>query len=182
VATGLILVNLIKPGQGAILPLPEKDIAVTVPNTVSELITRLVPDSVFKAMADMDMLGLIFFSLVFGLALNFVPASTRDRVLPVVDAILAMMMKITHAIIMLAPLGVFALVTRLIAETEPGVLKPLLPYALTVALGLVVHFFLTLPLTMERAEKGVGVSNRVASFVLPIGAMEKELESVRLGE
>jgi Na+/H+-dicarboxylate symporter len=141
--------------------------------------------TLFMRALKMVVVPLVIASLVSGmagLALNFVPASTRDRVLPVVDAILAMMMKITHAIIMLAPLGVFALVTRLIAETEPGVLKPLLPYALTVALGLVVHFFLTLPLTMERAEKGVGVSNRVASFVLPIGATEKELESVRLDE
>jgi len=102
--------------------------------------------------------------------------------------------------------GVFALVAGMVAETGFAVLLPLLPYAITVALGLAIHFFVTLPallflltrrhpyrvmraaaealftafstasssatlpLSMERMEKGVGVSNRIAGFVLPLGA------------
>jgi proton glutamate symport protein len=206
VTSGLVLVNVMRPGVGAEMPLPDQPPTISAPQTISELVVRIVPENVFQAMAQFDMLGAIFFALVFGLTLNFVAAGTRERLLPVVAAVLEVMMRITHVIILFAPLGVFALVSGLVAETGWAALRPLIPYALTVAAGLATHYFVslpvllalfvrvnpyrvmramsaalitafstasssaTLPLTMERAQQRVGVSNRVASFVLPLGA------------
>jgi Na+/H+-dicarboxylate symporter len=206
VVTGLGLVNVIQPGAGANLPWPDGPPNVAPPQRWTDLILRVVPDNIVGAMARFDMLGVIFFALVFGLALTVVSDKARAPVLAVVDGVLEVMMTITHAIIRLAPVGVFALVARMIAETGLATLRPLLPYALTVAAGLAIHFVVTLPgllwllarvrpdrllrrtsealvtafstasssatlpLTMERAERGAGVSKRVASFTLPLGA------------
>jgi proton glutamate symport protein len=206
VATGLVLVNVIGPGRGAQLQLPEAPPELAAPRRFSDFLTSVVPDNIFQAIAQFDMLGVILFSLVFGLALNFVSAQARERVLPVVDGALEVMMRITRTIILLAPVGVFALVAKLVAQLGVDALRSLFPYALTVAAGLAIHFFgtlpalaflftrlnpyrvmrrmsaalytafstasssATLPLTMQQAETRVGVSNRIASFVLPLGA------------
>ncbi len=206
VATGMVLVNVIHPGRGAHLELPEAPPELVVPRGFTDFLIGIVPDNIFQAMAQFDMLGVIFFSLAFGLALNFVSAQARERVLPVVDGVLEVTMRITRFIILLAPVGVFALVSKLVAQLGVEALRSLLPYALTVVAGLALHFFVslpllmfvlartnpyqvmrkmsaalatafstasssaTLPLTMERAETRVGVSNRIASFMLPLGA------------
>jgi Na+/H+-dicarboxylate symporter len=116
------------------------------------------------------------------------------------------MMRMTLFIISLAPVGIAALIAKLVATTGPRVFVNLAGYAGTVAAALAIHFLLTLPLllwlvtrrnpyrvmrmmspalltafstasssgtfpvTLERVENGVGVSNRISSFVLPLGA------------
>jgi proton glutamate symport protein len=206
VLTGLILVNLIQPGVGVPLRLSEEAPKVAAPDRLGDLLLTVVPENIFAAMARFEMLGVIFFALIFGLALNYVSASARERVLPFVESVFEVMMKITGVIIWLAPIGIYALVSKLVATLGYESLVHLIPYALTVAGGLAIHFFITLPLlafllarvnpfrlmkamsealltafstassaatlplTMQRAEKKAGVSNRVASFVLPMGA------------
>jgi Na+/H+-dicarboxylate symporter len=206
VLTGLLLVNLIRPGVGAPLKLAEDAPKVAAPERLGDLLLTIVPENIFAAMARFEMLGVIFFALIFGLALNFVSAQSRERILPLVESVFEVMMKITGVVILLAPIGVFALVAKLVSGIGYASLVHLIPYALTVAGGLAIHFFVTLPLlafllarvdpfrlmkamsealltafstassaatlplTMQRAEKKAGVSNRVASFVLPMGA------------
>ncbi len=207
VLTGLILVNLIQPGHGAPLKLAEDATKVAVPERLSDQLINIIPENILAAMGRGDMmLAVIFFSLIFGLTLNFVSETARDKLLPVVEAVFEVMMKITGVIIWLAPIGIFALVANLVAGLGFEALRHLIPYALTVAAGLAIHFFVTLPslafllarvnpfrlmramsealltafstassaatlpLTMQRAEKSAGVSNRIASFVLPMGA------------
>jgi Na+/H+-dicarboxylate symporter len=117
------------------------------------------------------------------------------------------MMKLTHFIILFAPIGVFGLVAKLVATSGVGVFLDLGVYAITVVAGLLVHACVTLPvllvlvgkgvspvkhvkamaaalltafstssssatlpLTMESVEKNAGVSNKISSFVLPLGA------------
>lgn len=206
VLTGLLLVNLIQPGVGAPLKLAEDAPKVAAPERLGDLLLTIVPENIFAAMARFEMLGVIFFALIFGLALNFVSAQSRERILPLVESVFEVMMKITGVVILLAPIGVFALVAKLVTGIGYASLVHLIPYALTVAGGLAIHFFVTLPLlafflarvhpfrlmkamsealltafstassaatlplTMQRAEKKAGVSNRIASFVLPMGA------------
>jgi Na+/H+-dicarboxylate symporter len=206
VLTGLLLVNLIQPGVGAPLKLAEAAPPVAAPERLTDLLLTIVPENIFAAMAKFEMLSVIFFALIFGLALNFVSLQARERVLSLAESVLEVMMKITGVVIRLAPVGIFALVAKLVAGIGYGSLVHLIPYALTVASGLAIHFLVTLPLlafllarvnpfrlmqamsealltafstassaatlplTMQRAEKQAGVSNRVASFVLPMGA------------
>ena len=209
VLAGLVLVNLIRPGVGADFTgvegsvLPED---LRTPSSVVELLLDVVPQNVFAAASSGDMLAVIFFSILFGLALSTLPDEPRLRLFGFFDAAFQAMMKLTGYVLMLAPLGVFGLMTRAIASFGLGAFRSMAWYMVTVALGLTVHLFITLPLlllllgrirpwihfrnmveplalafstsssaatlpvTLRTVEKRVGVSNRVSSFVLPMGA------------
>ena len=153
-----------------------------------------------------DMLALIFFSIVFGAAITTLPVRTRTIVVELFDALFHTMMHLTSGIIRFLPIGVFALITRMVGTTGFESFRPLALYVVTIGSGLTVHLFVTLPLlllvlgriaprvhfanmreplliafstsssgatlpvTLNAVESKVGVSNKVASFVLPMGA------------
>lgn len=206
ILVGLLLVNLIQPGVNADITQQETFAAEEhTPPTVTEIITDIIPDNIFGAMARMDILPVIFFSLLFGTALSAV----RDKAKPLIDffqALDAVMMKLTGWIMALAPIGVFALIANLISQMGIQVLKDLAQYIVTVISGLLIHACITLPLllwflgkvhpfrffqsmfsalatafstassaatlpmSMELLEQKAGVSGRITSFVMPLGA------------
>ena len=208
IVTGLILVNLIKPGVGADLTgsasseLPELE----TPSSLADIIFRLIPTNPVQAMVEGDMLAIIFFALLVGVSITRLPAPMRDRLRTGFDDFFEMMMVLTGGIIRLAPLGVLGLITRTVATNGIDTFGALAMYAVTIVCGLAVHNLLTIPLilsvvgrmnpithvknmgeallmafstssssatlpvTMRCAESRVGVSNKVASFTLPMGA------------
>jgi Na+/H+-dicarboxylate symporter len=203
---GLALVNIIRPGAGAEIGVEQGvDLTGREAAPVSSLVKDIVPKNLFEAMAGDKVLGVIFFSLIAGVAIS----SVGERGKPLVaffEAFNAVMMKITGWIMLLAPFGVFALMAHTIGTMGLGVMRPLAVYMATVVLGLGIHAVLTLPallftlgrhsplrfirdvfsavatafstassaatlpITMECVEENTGVSNKVASFVLPLGA------------
>jgi Na+/H+-dicarboxylate symporter len=170
------------------------------------LLLDLVPENVIQAAASADMLALIFFCIVFGAAITTLPTRTRATVTDLFDALFHAMMRLTSGIIKFLPIGVFALITKMVATTGFDAFKPLALYAVTIGTGLTIHFLVTLPtllmvlgriaprihfanmreplliafstsssgatlpVTLNTVEEKVGVSNKVASFVLPMGA------------
>jgi len=208
VLVGLLVVNLIRPGVGANMTstppanLPELETAASP----IDLLLDIVPENVIQAAASADMLALIFFSIVFGAAITTLPARSRAVVTDLFEALFHAMMRLTSGIIVFLPIGVFALITKMVASTGFDAFKPLALYAVTIGSGLTIHFLVTLPIllivlgrivprihfanmreplliafstsssgatlpvTMTTVEKKVGVSNQVASFVLPMGA------------
>jgi len=208
VVVGLSMVNLIRPGVGANMTgtvqqeLPELETATSP----VELILDIVPENVVQAAASADMLALIFFSIVFGVALTTLPDKPRNIVTELIDALFQAMMGLTSGIIKFLPIGVFALITKMVATTGFDAFRPLALYAVTIGSGLTIHLFVTLPIllfvlgriaprihfanmrepllvafstsssgatlpvTLNTVEEKVGVSNKVASFVLPLGA------------
>ena len=208
VLVGLLVVNLIRPGVGANMTstppanLPELETAASP----IDLLLDIVPENVIQAAASADMLALIFFSIVFGAAITTLPARSRAVVTDLFEALFHAMMRLTSGIIVFLPIGVFALITKMVASTGFDAFKPLALYAVTIGSGLTIHFLVTLPIllivlgrivprihfanmreplliafstsssgatlpvTLTTVEKKVGVSNQVASFVLPMGA------------
>ncbi len=208
VLVGLFFVNLIQPGVGADLTgaetaeLPELE----TPSSVGDLLIRMVPTNVVGSAASGDMLGVIFFAILFGAAIAGLPDRPRGSLVGFFDAAFQAMMRLTGWIIRLAPLGVFGLITRVVGTTGFEAFRALGLYMLTIAAGLTVHLFVTLPIllivlgrihprvhfrnmlepltmafstsssgatlpvTLRTVEEKVGVSNRVSSFVLPMGA------------
>lgn len=205
---GLMMVNLIRPGVGANLTgadqqeLPE----LSTPDSPVQLLLDIIPQNVIQAAATADMLALIFFCIVFGAALSTLPDKTRGPLVQFFEALFHVMMNLTSGIIKFLPIGVFALITRMVGTTGFDAFQPLALYALTIFSGVTIHFFLTLPIllivlarisprihflnmreplliafstsssgatlpvTMKVVEEKVGVSNKIASFVLPMGA------------
>lgn len=206
IVTGLVLVNAIGPGRGVRLTLPVGGEAPAPPDSAWDFLLAIVPENVVQAAARFDLVSVIFFSLLFGIFLLRAEPATRAPVESFFRGVFEVMMRMTVFIIALAPVGIAALIARLVATTGPAVFVNLAGYAGTVAGALGIHFLVTLPLlswlvtrrnpyrvmrlmspalltafstasssgtlpvTLERVENRVGVSNRVSGFVLPIGA------------
>jgi Na+/H+-dicarboxylate symporter len=222
VSIGLVTVNLIKPGQ--LFPKDKQtEFVERYQQTVTErqnqmqqvmddsplqFVVDMVPENVFEAFSsNSNMLQVIFFALIFGVALICVGQSRTASVVRFFQQLNLILLKIIDFIMAFAPIGVFALMAALIVDYagDLGIISALGMYALTVVLALAVIIFLiyptllrifskkklgqffkavfpvqmlafstsssatTLPLTMERTQKHLGVSEEVSSFVLPVG-------------
>jgi Na+/H+-dicarboxylate symporter len=205
---GLVLVNLIKPGVGANISgaaqatLPE----ISAPASPVDILFDIVPDNVIAAAAKPDMLAVIFFCILLGMTIANLPDQPRGVLLDLFGAGFQAMMKLTAGVIRFLPIGVFGLITRMVASSGFSSFKALGLYMLTIASGLMIHLFVvlpillivlgrirpsihfrnmaesllmafstsssaaTLPLTLKNVEQKAGVSNRISSFVLPMGA------------
>ena len=228
IVIGLTLVAVLKPGH----KLPEETrqnlMALYDANASDKIATAeqvkkraplqplvdMVPDNIFFATTQNGrMLQVVFFAILVGIALLQVPKEKGLTVLNFFNGINDVVIKIVQYIMLLAPYGVFALISSLIIEIAGDnptkaweLLYALLWYTVTVIIGMLLmmaivypiliryfskikylEFFkgvrpamllgfstssstATLPVTMDRVEKHLGVSEEVSSFVLPLGA------------
>lgn len=205
VLVGLIVVNVIRPGAGAPAMLGNVPDAARNVRGFWDTIIAMIPTNPVAAMANMDILPIIVFSLFLGAVLTTL-GKKADPLINVFDSLNEAMLKMADWVIQLTPLGVFALLAGVVIETGPSIFANLGKYMLTVVLGLAVHALVvlplllkymgktspsrylaqvapalttafstssssaTLPLTMDCVENRAGLSKRVSSFVLPIGA------------
>ena len=205
--TGLILFNLINPGRGyPVTDTGAEPPDLAVPESFRDLLLDIVPTNFLGAATTSDMLQIIFFCIVFGVAVTTLPEGPRTKVTGLIDAFFKAMMALTRGIIKLLPLGVFGLMVTLVGETGLRSFGNLIQYVAALSSGLAIHFFITLPLllyfwgrvspwkhamnmrepllvafstsssaatlpvTLTTVREKVGVSNRVSSFTLPMGA------------
>lgn len=213
IVTGLVAVNLIKPGVGADLGFiqPVEGLTEAGSNFGSTLI-NMVPENIFTAFANNQMLSIIFFAIVAGIFTTSLPKEHHQPISSIVNAGFELMMKITKFIIRFTPLGVMALIADVVANNMEqsgellSVFQRLGLYMITVIIALSIHAFIilplairflgkinprrhfdsvsaalitafstssssaTLPLTLRSIQEKGGVSNKVSSFVLPLGA------------
>jgi Na+/H+-dicarboxylate symporter len=99
----------------------------------------LIPANPFRALADGDMLAVITFSLLLGLACTLVAAEKRQRIVDLLDAVNDALIALVKAVMKLAPLAVFALITAAIAQFGFRFLWSLLGYCL-LAIGVMALF------------------------------------------
>ena len=148
---GLFLANTIQPGIGAttIESIEAFDTnKLTSSTSILDILKRMIPINPFKAFADGDMLGTIFFALFFGITLGSINSKRSSSVLEFIKALYKVIMKMTQIVIMLAPIGVFGLITKAISNMGLSIFKELGLYALTIATGLTIHLFIVLPLIL----------------------------------
>ncbi len=212
-STGLLVVNLIRPGVGSSIVETSSDpMLIDTPDSFVQLILDIVPINFVDAAGTGDMLAIIFFCIVFGAAVTTLPERPRVVVTDIFDAFFKAMMALTSGIIKLLPIGVLALITRMVGTTGFDAFGTLAKYIATLSLGLTIHLFVslplllylggrlvsgrpisplvhfrnmiepllvafstsssgaTLPVTIKTVREKVGVSNKVSSFVLPMGA------------
>jgi len=222
VSLGLLLVNNIGPGNTfpdnkkvelqerfhATISLKKDQASDLKEESPIKFLVDVVPDNFFKAATDNSkMLQIIFFAILFGIAMVILEDNKVKGVKDFFDGIDAIILKIIDIIMRFAPYGVFALIASLIVDFsgDADLFKALGLYAITVVLGLLIMIFIvypiflkfftpikysdfyrsispaqllafstsssaaTLPVTMDCVEQNIGVSNEVASFVLPVG-------------
>ena len=179
-----------------------------------QLLVDIVPNNIFESMtSNSNMLQVIFFAILFGVAMIMTPIKEMTPVKSFFNGVNAVILRMVDIIMKYSPVGVFALLAGLIVDiagNDPssafGLFKALGVYAISVLFGLAFMVFgfypvvlssftkikykdffkgmfpaqllafstsssaATLPVTMERVQKNLGVSEEVASFVLPMGA------------
>ena len=204
-ALGLVMVNLLKPGVGLNLPLPDitakSGISATA-ITLKDFVTHAIPKSVVEAMATNEILQLVVFSLFFGVAASGMGEKAKP-VVAVMESIANIMLKVTGYVMNFAPFAVFGAIAALIAKQGLGILLTygtfvgevygsiLVLWVLLLIMGSLFlgRRVLTLPkfirepilLAFSTASseaaypktleglKRFGCSEKISSFVLPVG-------------
>lgn len=210
ITTGLIIVNIVRPGIGAELPGGTEQVLAgedqSLAGVLLGLVENMIPTNPISSLAGSQFLSIITFSILFGVFIIRVGGKTAETLRGFFEASFQVMMRLTMAIIALAPIGVLAFMTYATASQGLQIFLTLAWYMLAVFLALLVHAVITLPLivkfvarrspyeffkamtpalmtafstassngtlplTMTQVEQKAGVSNRVSSFVLPLGA------------
>jgi proton glutamate symport protein len=228
VSIGLIIVNLIQPG--AFVPeAMQLELAAAYGGDAAtrqaaaeaaasrgplQFIVELVPRNLFSSVSDnRNMLQVVFVAVLLGIGIIQIPRRKAQPLLDVVEGLNLIIIRLVDVVMLLAPIGVFALLASAITEVagdDPSRIARLVGalgvYSGTVVLGLALHLLITytglvlfrtplslttfykgigpaqlvafstsssgatLPVTMERCEEKLGVSEEVSSFVLPLGA------------
>lgn len=219
IITGMLVFNVIQPGRHSdsegllrsaepvhtTIITEEQNLGTTMYNQVM----NLIPSNPFAALADgsnRSILGVIFFAILFGAFTCVVGGETAELMTKVFAGAFDVMMRMTMFIIKFAPIGVLGFMLYAAAGQGLKVFEALGWYMLTVAIGLSIHAFITLPLlilllarrspweyvksmmpalltafstassngtlplTMTCVEENAKISNRISSFVLPLGA------------
>ena len=147
---GQALVNLIRPGDGAVLGLSPAAAAGTREESFIEVIKRAIPENVVSAMTQNGaMLQIIFFALLLGYFITRAADPHGRRVRELFASFFEVMMKMAEGILTLLPYGVFALLVKVVGGTGIKPILSLLLYMGTVALALALHFCVTLPLLLK---------------------------------
>ena len=217
ILTGMVLVNIFKPGVGADLGFTQVVDGLDVEaGSFGKTLIEIIPTNLFEAFAEGKMLSVIFFALLFGYFITRIGDKHRSVMDDFFKAAFEVVMKITMLIIRFTPFGVFGIIAANISHIlvdQGGGMQALVDvgsrlglYMITVFLGLSIHAFITLPLiqkllarvnpikhfqavstplltafstssalatlplTLEAVEHNDGVSNKVSSFTLPLGA------------
>ncbi|KYG04551.1 sodium:dicarboxylate symporter [Sorangium cellulosum] len=156
VLIGLVLVNLIRPGDG--LPEAVRGLAhgggikaATAPVDTSPvgMIIAMVPDNVIKAAAGGDVLAVITFSLLFGLALSLTQTEAAARLREVIQGLFDVSMRLIEGVLRFAAIGVGALLFTITSRMGIGIMQQLAAYVLTVLLGLGLHMFVVYSLSVR---------------------------------
>ncbi|MBN1997513.1 dicarboxylate/amino acid:cation symporter [candidate division KSB1 bacterium] len=149
ILTGQVLVNIFKPGAGVSLGLGQAPAELNAAQqSVMDLILRIIPENPFAAAVQGEVLPVIFFCILFGFFITKLDNNRRELLSSLVNASFEIMMKIIHLIMWTAPLGVFGITARIVAQTGFDAFKPLGFYFILVLVGLFFHIFITLPLLL----------------------------------
>lgn len=113
------------------------------------IILKIIPSNILQVAAQGQMLGLIFFSLLFGFFISKIETHASSIMLGFWKAVFQIMMKITHLVMKALPLGVFGLVAKVVATTGADSIESLAKFMFTISLGFFIYMFLVLPLMLS---------------------------------
>ena len=218
VLIALTIVNIVEPGVQdgepvhKLLALSADSAEVTegvkhrAETSVLDTVKGIIPANIVEAAANTKLLSIVFFAVLFGFFLTRIEQPFQGQMLGFWQGVFQVMMRMTGWVMTLAPIGVFALIAKVVASTGFDGARPLAIFALCVLAGLLLYGFVaipillalvarvnpwklypamapalltafstasssaTLPLSLQCLEKRANVSERIAGFVMPLGA------------
>ncbi|MFN3849864.1 MAG: dicarboxylate/amino acid:cation symporter [Spirosomataceae bacterium] len=203
--TGLIAVNILRPGDGMKGKLPASGAETGVETkkmTLENFFEHLIPESIFQALSTNEILQIVIFAIFFGVG----TAAIGDKgkvIIKGLDSVSEIMFKVVGYVMQFAPYAVFGAVARVVAQKGLGILADYL-YLIICFFATLIFFILvilpaiclvakvpywkllsyvknalflsfgtasseaSMPLQIEKL-KEFGISDRIVSFVLPLG-------------
>ncbi len=165
ITIGVAGANIIQPGSRiaqekkqnliAEYELSLKDKQSTSENTKIDIVNflvQVVPKNPFQAIANGNMLQLIFFAVMLGITLTFIPPEKAKPVISFFDGFTEAMIKMVDIFMLIAPYGVFALIAATVAGFGYEIILPLFWYMLVVIVGLLIQTVVVYSLLL----KGIG--------------------------
>jgi proton glutamate symport protein len=146
-AVGLIAVNLVKPGVGVQLEgaaTGEVEQLVTKTPTVASVLEHTVPQSFFEAAAQNEVLQVVFFSILFAVALSQVKGRSKDVMLEWLQSLSDIMFKFVGLVMAYAPIGIGAAIGVTVGKSGLGVLVNLGKLVATLYVSLAVFVVIVL--------------------------------------
>jgi Na+/H+-dicarboxylate symporter len=217
VIIALALVDIVKPGIVNGVPAREllaletssdivnSSVQQKASVTITDTLLGIIPTNIIQAAGTNNLLGVMFFSVMFGFFLARIELPYRQTVLDLAQGIFRIMMRMTIFIMSLAPLGIFGLTAKVVAKSGIHAAGPILTFGACVVGGILIYALVALPvllrmagvrnpyrlftamspalltafstassaaalpLSLESLEKRANVSERIASFVMPLG-------------
>ncbi|HXG70237.1 MAG TPA: dicarboxylate/amino acid:cation symporter [Gemmatimonadaceae bacterium] len=215
---GLVVVNVMRPWERvapetrtALMERFAGDAKTTIgtsqqQNFGIQTFINIVPRNPIDAAAKTDMLGVIFFGLVFGAAITVIPAARGKVMMDFLEALNAVVTVMIHFAMLLAPFGVAALIFTVSSRFGFDLMLAVAAFIVTVLVALLAHVIITLtsiirfligmsplmffsrvraalvtafstssssatlPTALDVAQEQLGIPQRIAGFVLPIGS------------
>lgn len=152
---GLIFVDILQPGYTNTIPATSDASALKdkIMNQGSgafvQMLVSIVPSNIVAAFSKGEMLGLIFFSILFGYSLSKINGQPAVTLQNFFQGIFQTMIQLTQFIMKFLPLGVFCLVSKTFMSTGIQSLKAVSLFFVTVILGLAAFMFIALPLLLK---------------------------------
>lgn len=158
---GLVLVSIVRPGS-RVDPVVRAELLATYAGDAAskveasqagnfgiETLVNFVTRNPIKSAVDMDMLGVIFFGLMFGAALTMIAAARAKPMMDVLQALQDVVIKIVEIAMRLAPYGVAGLIFGVTSRFGFSLLLPLGSFVAVVIVGLLIHSLVTLSLIVK---------------------------------
>lgn len=160
ISIGLLFANIMQPGTwlspelrdtmaaSAAGAVSGKVEAAVAPDTWATIL-NIVPKNPFKALAEGNMLQVVFTALAVGASLTLIPKDKSDPIIKSADGLTEVIIKLVHVVMLAAPYAVFCLIAKVMATMGLEVLQALVVYSLTVVGGLALMTFVVYPLALK---------------------------------
>jgi Na+/H+-dicarboxylate symporter len=164
ILVGLVIVNITAPGlvdgepagerlhlvaEGPEVEKSLEKVAGRGSGDIVEVFIRMIPTNIVSAAAGGQMLGLIFFSILFGFFMTRIDGQYQQTLRYFWQGVADTMVQITLFIMKFAPIGVFGLIAKTVSATGFDAFRPVLMFFITVVAALVVHAFIVMPLMLK---------------------------------
>lgn len=205
IALAMGIALIVEPGAGVDMAIASNFTAPAAPS-IKDTFINIFPSNPIQAMAQGNMLQVIVFSILFGVAISRCGGEVGTSMTTFFAHLNEVVLKMVMLLMQLAPYGVFCLLVKLFSSLGFGAILDLAKYFFTVLFALLLHAFgvygalltlltrlnpvvffkkmwkvvvfafstassnATLPITLRTVEHDLGVSNKVASFSVPLGA------------
>lgn len=143
---GLLAINLSKAGMGVTIPadFAQQNVPEVKPQTFEEIILHIFPENIAKAIYEGQVLQIVVFSILFGIAVAMLKEQHKNRMVNFAESLSEAMFKFTNLVMYLAPVAVFAAIAYSVGHMGLGILANLFKLLATLYVALITFMLLVL--------------------------------------